>query len=347
MTNSEFDLNIWSDILTKTLDQKINLIKIEEYLDGYQSKSYILTDSSNKKFFAKQIKHNVRGFEYPAKEISSLMTSGFMQDNTQLSPRNLGLLINKNSELLSLPTITTDDKIYQLQEFAGEGKSYFDILLSNLNKKSIDESDIEHLDKIIDIICNVHKVKPDKNLDYSLLYKDGIRSLLTNSEITTSLLSDFDYNHPILNLNNQKEYLGYLWELIRHFDKNSKRVSALHGDFWGGNLFFGKDNNPWLIDFSRIPWGDAGIDIGWWFGQYLWFYYETKNPYIKKLGNLFLKKYILKSKDKKIRETMSLGLAVAGIIYISPKIHPNLDLDIASQFWNHIDKTIKNKKFDW
>lgn len=347
MKNSKLDLNEWSKRLTKQLGYNINIVKINDYLDGYQSKSYILTDTSNKKFFAKQIKHNVRGFEYPAKEISSLMTSGFMQDNTKLSPRNLGLFISKNSELVGLPTITTQDEIYQLQEFAGEGKSYFDIFLSNLNKKSIDDSDIEHLDKIIDIISNIHQVKPDPNLDYSLLYKDGLRSLLTNSEITTSLLSDFDYDHTILNMDSQKEYLGDFWELIRHFDNNSNRVCALHGDFWGGNLFFGENNNPWIIDFSRIPWGDAGIDIGWWFGQYLWFYYETKNPYIKKLGNLFLKKYILKSKDKKIRETMSLGLAVAGIIYISPKIHPNLDLKVANPFWNHIKETIKNKKFDW
>jgi len=345
MLNSKFDLNTWSDILTEKLDQKITLTKIEEYLDGYQSKSYLLTDISNKKFFLKQIKHNVRGFEYPAKEISSLMTSGFMQDNTNILPKNLGLLIEHKSELFIIPKIDNSDNIYQLQEFAGEGKSYFDTLLSNLNKESIDSSDTKQIGNVVDIIWDIHKMRPNQNLD--LLYKDGLRSLLTNSEITTSLLSDFEYDHPILNIDKQKEYLGNLWELIRHFDKNSDRTSALHGDFWGGNLFFGKDNNPWLIDFSRIPWGDAGIDIGWWFGQYLWFYYETNNPYLKDLGNLFLEKYELKSQDKKIRETMSLGLAVAGIIYISPKIHPNLDLNIANQFWNHIDKTIKDRKFEW
>ena len=112
-------------------------------------------------------------------------------------------------------------------------------------------------------------------------------------------------------------------------------------------LFFKKDGSISVIDYSRIPWGDPGIDVGWWLSQYLWLYHETKNEYFKKLGEEFLNMYVQKSGDKEIRQAVSLTLGLMGVIYVSPRLCPNLDIKIGKKFFENILEIMKKNQFVW
>ncbi|MFH2232579.1 MAG: phosphotransferase, partial [Patescibacteria group bacterium] len=142
-------------------------------------------------------------------------------------------------------------------------------------------------------------------------------------------------------------YIGLMLNLIHKWKDRCDRLVALHGDFWGTNLFFKKDGSIWVIDYSRIPWGDRGIDIGWWLSQYLWFYHETQNEYFKELGEKFLDMYEKKSGDKEIRRAVSLALGLMGIIYISPRFYPDLNMEIGKKFFYNILEILNVNQFVW
>ena len=101
------------------------------------------------------------------------------------------------------------------------------------------------------------------------------------------------------------------------------------------------------MDYSRIPWGDAGIDIGWWVSQYLWSYSETKNPYFKELGEFFIEEYERKTQDKEIREATTIVLGLMGLVIIFPKFHSDRDITLGRQFIEKIKKILLRGKLEW
>ena len=105
------------------------------------------------------------------------------------------------------------------------------------------------------------------------------------------LLHDFTDSHPFLPPKRHPEFVGRMLNLIHAGKDRPDRLRASYSDFWGANFFFRADGPVWVIDYSRIPWGDPATDSGWWLAQYLWFYHETKNSYFRDLGERFLALY--------------------------------------------------------
>ena len=200
-----------------------------------------------------------------------------------------------------------------------------------------------------EFLCGVHLIKhPAKEIgQLKAVYDDGLRNTLINPELSLMVLSEFPADYKILDLDGQKEIITLMYENIKAMMGRHERLTALHGDFWGANLFFREDDSLFVVDYSRIPWGDPGIDVGWFIAEYLWNYHLTGNNYFRELVELWLNIYEEKSGDKEIRNNIALIIGWTGIVQIYPRWFPDIDIEVGTKFINHIKLILKNKKFIW
>lgn len=55
--------------------------------------------------------------------------------------------------------------------------------------------------------------------------------------------------------------------MLRYIDSEAEYSDTtpcvpLHGDFWGSNILIDEMDEPFLIDYSRVPYSDPAIDVG-------------------------------------------------------------------------------------
>jgi len=346
---SDIDLEKISRLMSQKLEQNILIEKIEKIGSGYHSDGFRLTARGGKAFFLKRVKSHDLGFEIPERKVFSLMVSHSMQVRAGREPQAVGLILDNNYKSVLIPEVGEQTAIYHIQEFEPAGPSYWSLMQSRKNKIAADKQDTDELNGIVDYIWRIHKIKyPSRDIArLNSVYNDGIRSVLIHPELTIMMLHDFSESHPILPPKKQKDYIGLMLDLIHKWRGRHDRLSALHGDFWGGNLFFRTDGTIWVIDYSRIPWGDPGIDIGWWISQYLWLYCETGNNYFRELGEKFFEKYEQKSGDKEIRQAAALSIGFCCVVNLSPKFYPNLNLEAGKKFFKNVLEILRGGEFVW
>jgi thiamine kinase-like enzyme len=343
------NLSQLSRLATKKTGENIEFKTIEKVGSGYHSDGYKLTASNGKSYFLKHVRSHDLGFEYPERKISSLMVSTGMGKRTENNPAPIGVVVLDEDNEAMLPEISHTAKIFHLQEFGGTGTSYSKILEKNLDKKIVDDADRKYLSAIADALLKIHKTKhpaQDKE-QLTAVYNDGLRNMLIHPELSMMVLSEFPNDYKILDLEGQKEIIGLMFENIKAWMGRSDRLTALHGDFWGANIFFREDESLFLIDFSRIPWGDPAIDVGWFIAQYLWYYHLTGNDYFRELTETWLDIYEKKSGDHEIRKALPLVIGWTGIVQVYPRWFPNLDIKVGTKFIAHIKKILKEGKFVW
>ena len=347
------DLNSLSEGLSKKLGRAIVIEKAEPVGKGFHSEGFKITSKTGETFFMRKMKSYKMGFAFPERKISSLNVSHRMANRIK-GPKSIGVFVEHKGKAESMPEFDENTAIYNIQEFESEGTSYWSLLEKKKNKTKVDEEDLKELEKITDFIVDIHKIKyPSKDEEEAKeVYSDSLRSILGHPELTFTFLHQLGDDHPIFSMHNQKEYIGLMINLMHKWKDRSDRLSALHGDFWGANIFFRKDSSLWVVDFSRIPWGDNAVDIAWFTQQYLWFYCMTGNNYYKELGEEFLKMYERKSGDKEVRKAMCLALGVLGLIVIStikkePSGYYCDDMDQGRKFYNIIVQIMQNGEFKW
>ncbi|MBD3306337.1 hypothetical protein GF339_08025 [candidate division KSB3 bacterium] len=178
------------------------------------------------------------------------------------------------------------------------------------------------------------------------IYRDSLRRILTHPELTLFFLQSFPANHPLLPRRNHQEYLGLMLEGIYGWEDRFDRLRALHGDFWGPNLCF-TDESAALLDDSRIPWGDPGMDIGGWMVQYVKFYHQTGNPYFQELGETFLTLYEERTHDTEIRRALCLPMGFLGVVNLTPLLPCDLDEAARGTFLQAIYAMLRTQTFTW
>ncbi|MFH1662150.1 MAG: phosphotransferase [Candidatus Falkowbacteria bacterium] len=346
---NKINLDAFSKLVSKKVCRQITFSKIEKIGGGYHSDGFKLSATDGKFYFLKYVRSHDLGFEFPERHIMSLMISNGMGQRAKNNPASIGVIIQNETGEIMLPEITDSTKIFHIQEFAGTGKSYSSLLCENINKKSIDENDKKQLNAISDELIKIHSVKhPSKDKDkLKAVYDDGLRNMLISPELSIMALSEFPSDYKILDLEGQKEIISLMYENIKACMGRFDRLTALHGDFWGANIFFKDDGCLFIIDFSRIPWGDPAIDVGWFTSEFLWYYHFTGNRYFRDLTETWLNIYEKKSGDKEIRKFMPLVIGWLGIVRVYPRWSPNHDIKIATQFINHIKKVLRKKEFIW
>ena len=337
-----------SKILTKRLRKEININKIEPSGSGRHSDGYKLITDTGEEFFIKKIKAYNMGFEFPERKISSLLIGHAMLRNVDIPPKTIGVAV-KNKEMEFLPEISEETEIYHIQKYGGEGKSYLEILSKKANKKEIDNEDKKEIDKIIDFIVKVHKGKhPSNNKEkLNVIYNDYLRNVIGNPEYLLMLLHNIPHDNLFLNPKEQGEFMKLMLDNMHYFKDRHERLVSLHGDFWGANVFLKEDGEIFVIDYSRMPWGDAGFDIGFWMSQYLFQYHTGNKEYFKQLGEYFLEQYIQRTGDKEIMQTMVFSLGLVAAMYASSVWVPDVDDDARKFFFEHVCEMLKIKKFFW
>jgi hypothetical protein len=315
---------------------------------GYHSQGYKLVLSDGGSLFMKVVKAADLGFEFPERKLQSLLVSHSMAQRTNLTPRSLGIALAAKGAMRTMPSLDDDTEVIHFQEFE-TGDDYFGYLQSCKHKTAIDETDRQKIEAVVKYIAGVHALKhPTADQGFqAAVYNSGLREVLISPELTIKLLTDYPADDALLGRDKQAEYIGLMLEVIYRWLGRSDRLRALHGDFWGTNVFFRPDGEAFAIDYSRIPWGDPGIDICWWMCQYLWFYHETGNSYFRDLGELFLAEYERLSGDKEIRQAMATAAGFCGIVYICPKFYPDLDSSLRQKFFDNIVAIMKRGVFHW
>jgi len=346
---SQNELANLSRLLTEKLGKSVTVNEIEAYEHGYHSHGYKLYSESGDTYFLKRIKSNDLGFELPERKVFSLLLSDSMGKRSGLSPQPIGVVLDNGGDRFMMPDINEETEIYHLQEFAKGTDSYASRLLDRREKTSVNKQDKKELHEIVDLLVTIHS-KPfpsDSQERKRTVYNDGIRSVINHPELTLMFLESYEKDHPVLPLSDQKKLLGEMFEASREYKDRSDRLSSLHGDFWGSNIFFRKDGTAWVTDYSRIPWGDPAIDVGWFLAHYLWLYHETGNNYYKELGDLFLDKHKERTGDAEIRQAVSIVIGLMGLIYTTPKFHPDVDTKTANEFMEAVWQSLDNRKFVW
>ncbi len=340
------DLQRISKVLSEKLKENIVITSIDKIGEGLHSDGFKLTASNGKHYFLKKNKSFDLGFSIPERRLSSFMLNHRMGNRRGNTPKSIGVFIERDSEIKEIAELKDDDLFFNIQEFEDMGENYFQILLKRKDKKDLDKEDILEADKIADYLIRLHSIKyeGDDNLK-KIIYNDSLRTIIAHPELTFTFLQKIDQD--IINLSEQKEILGIMLDLMHKWKNRSDRLSAIHGDFWGGNIFFNKNKDITLIDHSRIPYGDPGIDLGWLIMQYISLYLETKNNYFKELGELILKKYEEKSKDKEIRKAMLIGLASVLIVALPSQPKSNEEKENARKIFLYVLKILKSGEFSW
>lgn len=338
-----------SDMLTKRFGKKITVKELILIGSGYHSDGYKVVTDQGKEYFIKKIKSEDMGFEFPERKIMSLLVSHSMLKRADISPKTFGIAI-KNKKMEFLPEITDSTEIYQVQEYGGQGKTYLDMIDEKANKKEIDSEDKEEIDKIVDFIVKIHKVKHPSKDEKKLIaiYNDCLRSVIGNPEYLLLLLHGIPKDNPLLSpKGGQGEFIALMLENMHYFKDRPERLVALHGDFWGANVFFREDGSFFVIDYSRMPWGDPGFDIGFWMSQYVLKSHMGNKEYFQQLGKYFLEKYIEKTGDREIVKTIVYSLGLVSVMYASPVWVPGLDNNVRKAFFEHVCGMLKKKEFYW
>ena len=338
-----------SRALSQKLNEEVALVSIEKIGRGYHAEGFKATARDGRDFFIKRISSVVQGFEYPERKVASLMVGHGMAKRANRRPLPVGVFTETNGVLEAIPDISQNTVVYHVQEFEPEGKAYAELLGERESKTKIDEQDRLEIENITDHIVQVHQIRHPSSDSAELcqVYNDGLRAEMVHPEVTMPFLHEFESDHPLIPPERQGEYLTLLLQMIHTWKNRSDRLCALHGDFWGGNVFLRQDSSVWVIDYSRIPWGDPGVDVGKWMSYYLWYFYKTGNSYYRDLGDLFLETYIQKTGDEEVRQSMCLGFAFAGVLYSMLDFFPEVDIDVRKKMFTQVCSIIKNNRFSW
>lgn len=345
------ELNKVAKGLSVRLGRMITLVGAEEIAGGFQSDAFKLTAETGEVFFLKRIKYDGEaGFEYPERHLSSLITSHGMGKRAGIGPAPVGVILVRKDEVVAIPEVDEHTTLYHAQTFAEAlGPSYWSLLNGRRSKSVVDADDRRETETIARLMVSIHHGKKPSSDPRVLktIYKDSLQSLLAHLGYFFRFLADFGSVHPFLSRRKHGEYIGMILRLIYRWEERFERLCPLHGDFWGTNIFFTSDGAATAVDFSRIPYGEPGIDIGYFVAQHLWFYHDTGNVYFKTLGELFIQLYIQKTGDKKIRETLTLPFGLLALLYCNPRFHPDNNPVSEKSFFLAVCESVRKRKLVW
>ncbi len=340
-----------SAVVSKRLGRKIFFVSAEALKGGFQADAYKIISDDGKAFFLKKMKRSGEaGFEMPERHLLSFKVSHGMTKRSGLKPEPIGVIIARGEETVILPELDEEASLYHVQEFAdGLGENFWDSLVARKEKKTVDEKDRKEIRAITEILVSIHNTtRPDfSQAVLKSLYNDSLQSILAHPGYFFRFLSDFGPKHPFLPRSKHGKFVELILFVIYKFENDFERLKVLHGDFWGTNIFYQPDGKVSVVDFSRIPYGEPGIDVGYFTAQFLWFYHDTGNKYFKNLGELFIHNYENQTGDRKIRQSLCLPLGLLTLLYCNQRFHPDNNSASEKSFFNAVVASLKKGKFSW
>ncbi len=337
------DKKLASRLLEKVLNKSVDIAKVDFLGSGYHSNGYKLTTNEGV-FFLKELKSEDRGFEFPERKISSLLVSHGMNVRANVWPKSFGVVTVDKNELNTFTKVGEECQVFEVQEFGGIGETLLEAFDKRKSKKDIGDEDLYEINETIKFISSVHKKRYNDNGNADNVYNDYLRSVIGHPEYTTQLLHTFDVDDEILPFKDQSKILSIMLKFMHKWKNRGDRLAALHGDFWVSNCI-NSAGKYYFIDFSRMPWGDPGFDIGIWTTLFVVKYITTGNEYFKKYVEIFLEKYIEKTKDSDIIKTMIYPYAPVLIMYASESWVPGYTTDERKKIRDYFFKLLEKEEF--
>lgn len=212
----------------------------------------------------------------------------------------------------------------------------------------MDEEDYAEVAAIVDVAIAIHRPHPTADADLrKRMYRDGLRQIITHPELALGLIDPFPDNHPTLPAARRYEYIRKMYAFYDYWKINDDRLCALHGDFGVLNLFKQADGAFDIIDYSRIPWGEPGTDIGWLLGAFWHEYLISGNDYFKHMGEALLRTYEQRAQDPRIREGVCLTISLSAIIYATPLFWGEKDPAQVDVLFTSAENILNNRIFAW
>jgi len=180
----EIDLDVIADVVSKRMARRVVFTSIEKIGSGYHSDGFRLTTDDGRFFFLKYIKSHDLGFEFPERQIASLLASNGMGRRAGNIPASVGVIVLNGTDAAILPDVTEETRVFHLQEFGGTGTSYSSLLEKNLEKKAVDDEDRSQIASIADALVKIHSVRHPSKDDRQCVavYNDGLRSVIGNPD---------------------------------------------------------------------------------------------------------------------------------------------------------------------
>jgi len=293
--------------------------KIESWCflwEWYISKVYKVCLHNGKQLVLKFLKQwQIWWFEYPLESVKSLIISDLMMKNAQ-----------DVNWVKSWGVFEVDWIYFQIMDFI-EGKKMFldDFMDEKIVKKVAEKIAFihQHWKKIVDKFSEDFKQK---------LWKRWFREVFSNNETLFSIYEIYYLNWNAYAL--WWKIFNLILEKYKKFIQTNRyeRLTILHWDFWYDNVIIWKDD-VCFIDFSRIPYGDPGIDVGRFIWEPVVRYVLTGDLKRLNIVEKFLKKYIEITKDEEILKYIDLTILWVFYVDCSPLVQQFLK-------WNNQD--IKN-----
>ena len=275
-----------------------NYLKFDEILSikNFYWTYIIKYEKNNQKYFFKFILKNtfIWGLEYPFEKEKHLYISYFLMKKIEK--------INK----IKIYNFFNDDILVGFNGDWIEGKI---LTINDLKNKKI-------LEKIASKIAYIHNltISISNKQHRKRFYLRSFREIFLNNE---NLISIYEFYCKKQCKNILKNKWLKLFEIYNNYisKENIDRLSFIHWDFWYGNILFdGKE--VYFIDFSRILYGEPGLDIGRFLG-------EIDFLKLKNIKNKFLEFYINFSGDKNIENYIKLSLETIKLFLELKKLKNN------------------------
>lgn len=334
------------DFYLQKLNKNIEVIDIKEVQWGFLSRAFLVIINvwtTEEKIFLRTIKSKEWWFAYDVDRFRTFEISHEMYQNAWQDIVSFGIMAIKKWDLCANYEIWEHVDFYQIQSYR-EWFSFLNNLLTLWDKNILDDNEKDLLEKIAKKIAKLHNKKVTWDINEKDLYQRWLQEVIINPEITFDIMSCFPAEHKhFWNNPNKYHFISKMIEVydIQRSNTSWRKLCYLHWDFWASNILIDNDNNPFFIDYSRIPYGDAGIDIG----RFLWSYVLAKIITGKEIyieaGRHFADIYIRETWDESILKNSLMWYMWHWIIETFPPVFWAKDPIIADRIIEKILSDVK------
>jgi len=342
----------------------VTRIKIKKLGSGVHGAGFLVeikTAKGIKPYVVKTLMPEGFGHEYPSDRAGIFLLDLDEFNNLPKHVKAVDVLSElKNG---SIKSIGGGKEYYLLME-KGEGRHYFNDLVSFAGKERLNDIDIKKIKAMASYLVEIHSIKKDSKT----LYWRKLRDTVGHGEC---LMGVFDtYPDGSLSYNEMSGIIKKSVDWIYKLKPKYKRLSQIHGDFHPGNIWFRTENSKFipiysgqnsklrtinseldfiLLDRSRGPWGEPADDVTALAINYIFFSIKKHNdivgPYLEGL-KLFFNEYVRLSGDDEVYEVLAPFFAFRGVVVANPVFYPEVTPKQRKMIFRFVHSVLDSKRFN-
>jgi len=341
---------------------RINIKKLGHGVHGAGFLVEIKTAKGIKPYVVKTLAPEGFGHDYPSDRAGIFLLD--LDEFNNLSKHVKAVDVLAELKDGSIKSIGGGKEYYLLME-KGEGRHYFNDLVSFASKERLDETDIKKIKAMASYLVGIHSTKKESKT----LYWRKLRDTVGHGEC---LMGVFDtYPDRSLSYNEMTDIIKKSVDRIYKLKPKYKRLSRIHGDFHPGNIWFREQSQECrvkslevpnttlltpnskpdfiLLDRSRGPWGEPADDVTALAINYIFFsiknFEAIKGPYLEGL-KLFFNEYVRLSGDDEIYEVLAPFFAFRGAVVANPVFYPEVTPKQRKMIFRFVHSVLDAKRFN-